>query len=394
MQARPQLNGPLKNIMVLDFSRLLPGPLAAMFLADMGADVIKIESPKSLDYVRFFPPHLDDNSAYYYALNRNKKSLSVDYAQPQGLEIIYELVKKADVLIEQFRPNAMAKLGLDFATLQKINPKLIYASITGYGQNSSMSDFGGHDLNFMAISGLLSCTGTEEEIAIPGFQTADVAGGSYMTMNAILAALFQRTQTGKGTHLDIAMTDCVLPLAALALAETEASGKLTPCGKFQLSGGAANYNVFKCKDEKWLAVGALEAKFWNKVCVRLQKPEWESEVFYNSEKIKAELKELFKTKVRDEWEVFFKADDVCITRINELDEVMNDPYISERKLFASFDVHGKKVSSVQMPVKLPDTEQNVSWLAPKLGEDNEAILRSLNYSEEQIATLKQNDIVQ
>lgn len=393
MQARPPLNGPLKNITVLDFSRLLPGPLAAMFLADMGADVIKIENPQSPDYVRFFPPHIDDNSAYYYALNRNKKSLSVDYNTPQGLEIIYALVKKADVLIEQFRPNAMAKLGLDFATLQKINPNLIYASITGYGQNSSMSDFGGHDLNFMAISGLLSCTGTENEITIPAFQTADVAGGSYMTMNAILAALFHRTQTGKGAHLDIAMTDCVVPLAALALAETEASGKPTPRGKFQLSGGVANYNVFKCKDEKWLAVGALEGKFWNKVCARLQKPEWEREVFYNSEKIKAEMELLFATKTREEWESFFKADDVCITRINELDEIINDPYLSERKLLTSFDVQGRKVSSVQMPVKLPDTEQNISWIAPKLGEDNETILHSLNYTNEQIAKWKQNGII-
>src|SRR5690606_432194 len=219
MKIRPQLNGPLKGITVLDFSRLLPGTLATIFLADMGADVIKIESPKNPDYIRFFPPHIDDNSAYYYALNRNKKSLSVDYSKPQGLEIIYALVKKADVLIEQFKPDFLAKFGLDYETLKTINPKLIYASITGYGQQSSLSDFGGHDLNFMAISGLLSLNGTEEEISIPAFQTADVAGGSYMAMNAILAALFQRTKTDKGAYLDIAMTDCVVPLAALALAE-------------------------------------------------------------------------------------------------------------------------------------------------------------------------------
>lgn len=378
------MNGPLKEITILDFSRLLPGPLATMFLADMGADVIKIEHPKNPDYIRFFPPHIDDNSAYYYALNRNKKSLSVDYSKPKGLEILYKLVEKADVLIEQFKPDFLAKFGLDYASLQTINPKLIYASITGYGQQSSMSGFGGHDLNFMAVSGLLGMNGTDDEISIPAFQTADVAGGSYMTMNAILAALFQRTKTGKGTHLDIAMTDCVVPLAALALTETEASGKHTPRGKYQLSGGVANYNTYRCKDGKWLAVGSLEAKFWNKVCSMLEKPEWEQEVFFQPEKIKADLKALFHTKTRDEWEAFFAGEDVCITRVNEADEVLDDKYIVEKELFASFEINGKKVSSAKMPVKLPGTAENSSWLAPKQGEDNEVILRSLNYSDEEI----------
>lgn len=393
MQLRPELNGPLKGIVVLDFTRLLPGPLATMFLADMGAEVIKIESHKNPDYIRFFPPHADENSSYYYALNRNKKSLSVDYTTAQGLEIIYGLVKKADVLIEQFRPNAMEKWGLDYECLKKINPKLIYASVTGYGQNSSMSEYGGHDLNFIALSGLLGATGTKEEMVIPAFQSADVAGGSYMTMNAILAALFQRTRTNKGSYLDIAMTDCVLPLIALALAETEANGKITPRGKFQLSGGAANYNVFKCKDEKWLAVGSLEVKFWNKVCTRLEKPEWKEDVFTNPKKVKTELQSFFLTKTRDEWDTFFKADDVCITRVNELDEVIEDKYIQEKSLFASFDVDGKKISSVRMPVKFEATAENQSWLAPKLGEDNETILRLLNYSYEQIETLKQSGII-
>ncbi|HEY0261942.1 MAG TPA: CaiB/BaiF CoA-transferase family protein [Chitinophagales bacterium] len=393
MQTRPELNGPLKNIVVLDFTRLLPGPLATMFFADMGADVIKIESPKNPDYIRFFPPSIGENSAYYYALNRNKKSLSIDYTELQGLEIIYELVKKADVFIEQFKPYFLKKFGLDFETLKKINPKLIYASITGYGQNSSMSDFGGHDLNFMAISGLLSTNGTKDEIIIPNFQTADVAGGSYMTMNAILAALFQRTQTNIGAYLDIAMTDCVVPLAALAIAETEATNSLTPRRKAPLSGVTANYNVFKCKDEKWLAVGAFEMKFWSKVCAKLGKPEWLNDTFSNPEKVKAEMKKVFAEKTRDEWEILFENGDVCITRINELNEVIEDKYIQEKKLFTSFEVNGNKISSVQMPVKLPNTAENKSWLAPKLGEDNEIILRSLNFSDEQIAAFKQNGIV-
>lgn len=393
---RAKRKGPLEGVTVIDFTRLLPGPLATMMLADMGADVIKVEDPDSPDYIRSFEPLIEGTSAFYYALNRNKRSLAINFLSPAGKEVLLNMVRKADVFIEQYRPGVMKSMGLDYETLKAINPRLIYVSITGYGQSSALAQAAGHDLNYIAISGALGVTGDAQgRPVIPGFQMADIAGGSYMAMNAVTTALYRREKTGTGEWLDVAMTDSVLPFLALPFAEQQALDKGHTRGKFQLSGGQANYNVYECSDGKYVALGSLEPKFWNKVCARLGKPEWRGQILARpevQEVIQKELQHIFLTKTRTEWLAFFEKDDVCLTPINELDELTSDAYLRERKLFVDFDLAGRTFSTIATPVHHEGmTDQH--WQAPKLGEDSIAILREAGLPDEQINHLiKENTI--
>ena len=388
---RSKIPGPLRGVKIIDFTRLLPGPMATMLLADMGADVIKVEDPDSPDYVRSFEPMIDGISVFYYALNRNKRSLGINYLSDEGREVINALVREADVLIEQFRPGVMKKFGLDYDTLKAINPKLIYISITGYGQDSSLALAAGHDVNYLAIAGLLGITGTAEGgPVIPGFQAADVAGGSYMAMNAVTAALYQRERTGAGQYIDLSITDCMLPFMALPFAEYQAIGKRQGIGQFQLSGGQANYNIYKCGDGKYIALGSLEPKFWDKICLKLNHPEWRERIINDAEghkQIRQELQEIFQTKTRDEWCLFFADSDACISPINELDEIADDPHLNERKLFTSFQVGDKMIKTIAQPVRFAGNTHIENWIAPQLGEDTVAILREMNWSDERIKEL-------
>ena len=389
---RPQISGPLEGIKILDFTRLLPGPLASMLLADMGAEVIKIESPLGPDYLRNFKPSFGEASAFYYALNRNKQSLAVDHLTEEGKEIIISLVKEADVLIEQFRPGAMKHFGLDYETLSKINSRLIYASITGYGQNSSKSKKAGHDLNYIALTGLLGSTGMDKDnVAIPGGQIADIAGGSYMTMNAILGAIIQRGITNLGQHLDIAMADCILPLMTLPFSESMVSGQAIERGKFQLAGGLGNYNVYQCKDDKFLALACLEEKFWKTFCDKIGKNHWIK--IHDHELIKNELRLFFKERNRNEWLDFFANDDICITEVNEPHELSSNDYLKEKNLFVEQFFGEEKFLSINHPIKFQGSTTDQYWIAPKLGEDSASILKKLALTDEQIEKLTQQNII-
>ena len=393
---RNKRTGPLEGVKIIDFTRLLPGPMATMMLADMGADVIKVEDPDSPDYVRHFEPMIDGTSAFYYALNRNKRSLAINFLSPEGKSIIIDLVKDADILIEQYRPGVMKKFGLDHETLFAINPRLIYVSITGYGQDSSMSQAAGHDINYISIAGALGITGDDNGPVIPGFQLADIAGGSYMTMNAVTAALYQREKTQKGQYIDIAMTDSVLPFVALPFAEYQASTNHHQRGKFQLSGGQANYNVYKCGDGKYIALGSLEPKFWNTVCNKLSKPEWQEKIIGDESTqatIKKELQAIFTQKGRGEWLEFFNTDDICITPISDLSEIGDDIYLNEREMFIDFQISGKQVKTIAQPIKFDSVSSSENWIAPQLGEDTHTILKELNYTDEKVNELISNNIV-
>ncbi|MBS1611333.1 MAG: CoA transferase, partial [Bacteroidetes bacterium] len=332
--SRPEKKGPLAGVRILDFTRLLPGPMATMFLADMGADVIKIEDPDNPDYIRDFEPRSNGMSILYLSLNRNKRSLALNYLSAEGKQTILDLAKTADVLVEQYRPGIMQQMGFGYEALKQINPRLIYVSITGYGQQSSMAMAAGHDLNYIAIAGALGITGTAGGApVVPGFQLADIAGGSYMAMNAVMAALYQREKTGKGEWVDVSMTDAALPLSALQFAYQQGTKQGIGRGEYELSGGLANYNVYKCADGKYIALGSLEPKFWNKFCARAGKPEWQTEFVKKGEaleNLKRDVAVFFVTKTRSEWVEYFKQDDICLTVINELDELEHDPYLNER----------------------------------------------------------------
>jgi crotonobetainyl-CoA:carnitine CoA-transferase CaiB-like acyl-CoA transferase/putative sterol carrier protein len=395
---RPAKKGPLAGVKIVDFTRLLPGPLATMFLADMGADVIKVEDPDSPDYIRGFEPLIGDTSMYYLSLNRNKRSLAVNYLSEPGRDVIYNLIKNADVLVEQFRPGVMNEIGFGYDELIKINPKLVYVSVTGYGQQSGMAMAAGHDLNYIAIAGALGITGAADgPPVIPGFQLADIAGGAYMTINAVTTALFQRERTGKGDWVDVSMTDAVLPFTAMQFAYQQALKKDPGRGQFELSGGLANYNVYKCGDGKYVALGSLEPKFWNNFCSKLGKADWMDRFLKEGEEpgmLKQEVNALFLTKTSAEWLQFFKGHDICFTVVNELKDLEHDVYLNERGMFVESE-HAAvgKYKTINQPLKFMQTDFGNYWNAPGLGDDTANVLRELNYTDERILTLKQKNII-
>jgi crotonobetainyl-CoA:carnitine CoA-transferase CaiB-like acyl-CoA transferase len=260
-----------------------------------------------------------------------------------------------------------------------------------------MSQAAGHDINYIAMAGALGITGDQNgEPVIPGFQLADIAGGSYMTMNAVTAALYRREKTNTGDYIDIAMADSVLPFIALPFAESQVTKNPPSRGQFQLSGGQANYNVYQCSDDKYIALGSLEPKFWNTVCDRLDKPEWKEKILASHDiqsAIRKELKEIFQQRSRAEWLSFFSADDVCLTPINDLSEIGSDKYLNERKLFIDFQLGDTLIKTIAQPVKFAATQDSNHWIAPQLGEDSYTILQELNLSEEKINDLINQNIV-
>ncbi|HRG89130.1 MAG TPA: CoA transferase [Chitinophagales bacterium] len=390
--------GPLVGVKIIDFTRLLPGPLATMFLADMGADVIKVEDPDNPDYIRGFEPQVNGTSMFYLALNRNKRSLAVNYLSAAGKQLMYDLIKTADVFIEQYRPGVMKEMGYGYEELSKINPRLIYVSVTGYGQQSSKAMHAGHDLNYIGIAGALGITGADaNHVTIPGFQLADIGGGSYMAMNAVLAALYQRERTGKGEWIDVAMTDAALPFAALQFAAHQGNKQPIARGDFELNGQMPNYNVYRCADGKFVALGSLEPKFWNKFCTRVNRPEWSTGFLKKGEELKQlkqEVAALFATRTRAEWLEYFKEDDFCFTTINDLEELENDAYLNERHMFVENEHPAVgRYKTINQPLKFLQAKFDNNRSAPELGYDTSAILIEMNYNETQIKELKDKSIV-
>lgn len=300
----------LKNTKILDFTRLLPGPLATQMLGEMGFSVSKIESPTRIDYAK-----LTLEEEFYQSLNKAKTVLEIDYEKEKGK--INELIEQCDVLIEQFRPGAMDAWGIGFEKAKQLNPSIIYVSITGYGQTGEQKNLAGHDINYMAQSGLLKhfCDENGNPI-VPGIQIADIVGGSYTTVVEILAALL-RKKNGEtnATYIDVSMTDSIKRLAYIA--EKINTVPLTPIHDI-LSGGMVNYNVYQCADGKWVAFGGLEKKFWKKFALTIGKNEWAEFELTDLHKMtfdKKELDAVFKTKTAEEWETLSNQNDLCITKI-------------------------------------------------------------------------------
>ncbi len=265
--------GPLSGIRILDLTQLYPGPLATMMLADMGADVVRIEHPNRPDLVHLLPPFIGKESAAYLSLNRSKRSLALDTGNEEGRQVFLDLVRTADVVVEQFRPGVLDKLGIGYDRAILFNPQIIYVSITGFGQDGPSRNIAGHDINYMGLAGLLSQVKKGEEMALPGFQTADVAGGAYMGIVACMAGLWHREKTGKGQKIDVSMMDGILPLLTLQLAQYWGSRGNEEFINF-LDGSFPFYGVYECADGKYVSLGALEPKFWAGFCQMANKPEW------------------------------------------------------------------------------------------------------------------------
>ncbi len=385
---KPQ-SGPLVGIRILDMSRLLPGPMATMILADMGAEVIKIEDPASPDQIRNFPPFIGETAAYYLAVNRSKRSLAINYNTEEGLQILYRLVKDADVFVEQFRPGVMDKIGLGYDTLKSINPKLVYVSITGYGQTGPWSHEAGHDLNYIARAGLLGINGaTSGQLVIPGAQIADIAGGSYMAMNAIMAALLSRSVTGHGQYVDVSMMDAVMPLSTFAFARSQADKHPVLPSDHELSGKLANYNVYRCNDGKYIALGALEPKFWQAFCSAVNRPNWAQVLLYEGielANLKAEVSALFASQSQAYWVSLSAKFDFCLSPVITMDEIEHEQHMQHRKMVITEQTSdGIDFKSFGIPLKFSNTPGAIAWPAPNMGADTLSILREAGYADETI----------
>jgi alpha-methylacyl-CoA racemase len=384
---RKPVSGPLMGLRVLDLTRLLPGPLGTMMMADMGAEVLKIENPNSPDYVRMFPPYQNGESLNYIAYNRSKKSVLLDYTTSEGRETLLKLTETADVLVEQFRPGHMDRLGLGYVAVHERNPRLVYVSVTGYGQTGPYAHLAGHDLNYLGVAGVLSLTGEPDQApTVPGVQLADIAGGSYGCVMATLAAIYARQHTGEGQHVDVSMTDCVMPLLSVAYA-LHAGGQNTMRGEMPLSGSQPNYGVYRCANGadgklRYVALGTLEPKFWQKFCTVVGQPDWLKFILPQSVEqradYKAAIQALIRQKTQAEWVTLGTEHDLLITSVNTLDDLATDPHLLARQMISTQEhrVAGSVVS-VGIPLKFSATPAQPAWPAPQLGEDTETVLTDL-----------------
>lgn len=369
---------PLQSIRVLDLSRLLPGPFCTMLLADFGAEVIKIEAPELGDYARHYDPKIDENSVMFHSLNRNKKSVTLDLKTDEGKDQFLQMVGKADVVVESFRPGVMKRLGLDFPVLEKINPRLIYCAISGYGQTGPYAEMPGHDINYISFAGLLELMGEKDgKPIVPAVQVADLAGGAYPAVTGILLALLEREKSGKGQFIDISMMDGVISLLQSTLPNYLMKNIPSKRGEQMLSGGLACYEVYQTKDGRWLAVGALEMKFWRVFCQKIGKPEWiallnePDEVQY---KLKHDIQTVMYTKTLAEWMDIFEDAEACVSPVLNFAELVNHPQVQARKMFEAIEQDGIPVKHIGIPIKLSRTPGKIRAAAPKLGEHTEYYL--------------------
>ncbi|MFT3696083.1 MAG: CaiB/BaiF CoA-transferase family protein [Kofleriaceae bacterium] len=333
------LQGALQGVRVLDLSRLLPGPFMTMVLADMGADVVKVEDPAPGDYMRNFPPAKGGLSGRYLAVNRGKRSIAIDLKKPNVRDAFLKMVEKADVVVESFRPGVMDKLGIGYAALAKANPKIVLCSISGYGQTGPYTHRAGHDLDYLALAGVLAMTGPAGGAPqMPGVQIADLAGGALWGATAILGALVGVARHGKGAHVDISMTEGALALLTAEVGNFDAGAKAPTRGVEMLNGGLACYGVYRTKDDRFLAVGALEPKFWLALNGAVGRPQNAAELIApDQSKIRGELAAIFEQKTAAEWHEVLGPHDCCVEIVTELAELPEHPLHRAREVFFTID---------------------------------------------------------
>lgn len=389
---------PLEGIKILDLSRYLPGPFATQFLADFGADVIKIEEPGG-ELGRALPPFTGGIGTRFCSVNRNKKSITLDLKKDEARKIFMKLAESADVIVDQFRPGVMDKLGLGYDSLKMINKGIIYCSITGYGLNGPWMKAAGHDVNYLSISGVSGLTaGRDGAPVMSSVQIADVAGGSLYAVIGILLALFARTRTGEGQLCDIAMMDGALSLLSYTIGEWSGNRKCPEPGREFLTGGFAMYNVYRCGDGRYVSLGAIEQKFWQGFCEGIGRFEFVP-LQYNIEK----QEELIETisgimlgKSRDEWVEHFRDSDICFTPVLDLDEVSAHEQVRAREMMIkvmNFMGSGADIYVSGNPVKLSGTPCDIELKFPQTGEDTANVLREAGYTVEEIERFKESGVI-
>jgi alpha-methylacyl-CoA racemase len=378
----------LDGVRVLDLSRLLPGPFLTMILADLGADVVKVEDPRLGDYMREVPPSKGGLSGRFLAVNRGKRSIALDLKQPGGRDALLRMAAQADVVVESFRPGVMDKLGVGYAALAAANPRIILCSISGFGQTGPYVQRAGHDIGYLAIAGVLAMGGPAGgPPMMPGVQIADLAGGSLWSATAILAALVGRHRTGKGAHLDISMTEGSLALLAAELGNLDCGLRATR-GIARLNGGFACYGVYRTRDDRYLAVGALEPKFWIALNQALGRRPDVNELLAPPEgqtATRAELAAIFATRTAADWQDALGSE-CCVELVTELDELPDHPLHRAREVFFTIDGGAGvgPVVQVRTPLGMPRPPRP----PPRHGEHTRAVLAEYGFSDDEIGALE------
>ena len=325
---------PLTGVKVLDFTTLLPGPMAGLVLAEAGAEVLKVERPGYGEEMRLYVPKWGREAIGFALLNRGKKSLAIDLKDRRSLKLMEPLIEEADVLIEQFRPGVMERLGLGYEALSRINPRLVYCSITGYGATGPKADVAGHDLNYIGDTGLLSLSmGPAEQPVVPPALVADLAGGSYPAIVNILLALLLREKTGQGAHIDIAMTDNMFMLMTWAIGQGLVTGEWPESGQALVTGGTARYQIYPASDGRFVAAAPIEQKFWENFCDLIELPDELRDDKKNPEATLAEARRIIASKPSDEWKRVFYHQDCCCSIVQTLKEALTDQHFLDRGLF-------------------------------------------------------------
>ena len=368
------LKGSLEGIKVIDFSTLLPGPLASLFLSETGAEVIKIEKPGVGDEIRLSNPQWGEQSVSFSLLNRGKKSLSLDLKNPKNLKILIPILKEADIIIEQFRPGVMKRLGLDYESIKKINQDIIYVSITGYGQYGPKSMVAGHDLNYISNAGLLSISmGRENDTVVPPALVADIAGGSYPAVINILLALRKRDLNKEGSYIDLSMTENLFPFMFWGLGSGFAHNKWPGNSDGVLSGGSPRYNIYKTSDGSYVAAAPLEDRFWNKFCEAIELPKKFIKMQNDQEKVIQEIRKIIGQKEKNYWLDVFNKADCCCSIVKSIEEAINDNHFKVRKIFENKIINnlGEEIPALPIPVDMQFRKDQKRASAPSLGDIND-----------------------
>ena len=380
------LTGPLDGVRILDLTRLLPGNYCTLLLADLGADVVKVEEPGRGDYIRWTPPMVDGEGGVHRALNRGKRSVTLNLKAPAGADVLRRVAAQADGLVESFRPGVMERLGVGYEVLSEENPRLVYCAITGYGQSGPYRDRAGHDINYMGYAGVLHNMGPPDDVPLlPPVQVGDFAGGMAAALG-LVAALREAVATGVGRLVDVSMLDVVASWAGVLMAWHLATGDIPPRGRMPLAGGLACYRAYRASDSRFLAVGALEPQFWRTLCERLGVPELVDEQYADDqERLAARLQEIFATRPRDEWVADLADSDSCVGPVNDIAEAMADPQVTHRGLVAT--VGGWAVGPGPA-IKAPTPEEGALSPAPGLGQHTDEVLLAAGFTGQELATLR------
>ena len=374
---KPRYNAPLSNIKILDFSTLLPGPMATLFFSEAGAQVIKIEHPEKGDHLRHYNPKWETDSLSFAMLNKGKKSLKLDLKQVSKRKLLNPLILEADIIVEQFRPGVMKKFNLDFKTISKKRPDIIYCSITGFGQTGPNARIAGHDLNYIGNTGLLALSmGKNSSPVIPPVLIADIAGGSYPAILNILLALRKRDQTGEGSYIDISISECLFPLMFWAIGQGAVGEHWPKNGDSLFTGGSPRYQLYRTQDNKFLAAAPLEQKFWEKFCDLIKLENSLRDDSLDPQKTILRITEIVAKKPAKHWKRLCREFDCCCSIVVNLKDAMKDPHFRRRGVFDREIKNSKEETLPALPLPIVKSlrSSDADPKAPELGEHNKDFL--------------------